>query len=469
MHAISTQSTGARRPAHPSKIPRARVSPRSTDPSTSHPVIQAKLRVGPPQDRFEQEADRAAERVMRMPAPGRLETTRSEAGIVQRTCAACQQGGALCAQCADEEQVHRQPVEEEEALQCKPMAGNVPQLDPAVESQIRALQGGGQPLPSSERAFFEPRFGVDFSQIRIHTGAQAAQAAAAIQARAFTIGSDIAFAPGEYRTSGGPRERTLIAHELAHTIQQGETVRRAPVQTPRYTAQPGDSLSKIAGFPEAGWEAKLQQIIAANPEHPNIKGKVPSDPQFGWLEIGDQVTIPWGKCPAIPCPFAPTQPLRAAPTPGVPPFPQRRTPTIASGGLCRGACGPDCPDSCVGVGPITTCHYDAASGCHAECEYTDVISCYTHQGCRVHDDCYDQCAQAGEMDLCGCPQRACLLGSVCPPGVCHCACDTECCNAFNSATCGLWAMGNRRAPTDGEFFYTDTVTQHNLAPGSCVP
>jgi hypothetical protein len=291
--------------------------------------------------------------------------------------------------------------------------------------------------------------------------------AASVNARAFTVGRDVFFGAGEW-APGTTRGDRLLAHELTHTIQQGsDVVRRAPVQTPRYDAIRGDSLSKISGYPEAGWESRLEQLITANPDHPNIKGKDRSDPQFGWLEIGDRLTIPWGACPVIPCPFALTQLL--PPRPGVPPFPQRRNPSITSTGLCRGACGPDCPASCVAVAPITYCHHDPATGCHAQCVYTDVVSCYTHQGCRIHDDCYDHCADAGEMQLCDCPKKACLFGSVCDPGRCHCGCDTDCCNAFSSATCGMWALGNRSAPTDGEFFYSDNVTQTVLAPGLCTP
>ena len=83
----------------------------------------------------------------------------------------------------------------------------------------RGLRDGGAPLAPAERAYFEPRFGHDFSAVRIHADAQAATAAADIGARAFTLGRDIAFARDEYRpaTDAG---RRLIAHELAHTLQQ---------------------------------------------------------------------------------------------------------------------------------------------------------------------------------------------------------------------------------------------------------
>jgi hypothetical protein len=81
------------------------------------------------------------------------------------------------------------------------------------------LQSPGRPLDPATRAFMEPRFGHDFSQVRVHTDEQAARAAAAIDASAFTLGSSIWFGQGMYRpeTAYG---RRLLAHELTHAIQQ---------------------------------------------------------------------------------------------------------------------------------------------------------------------------------------------------------------------------------------------------------
>jgi hypothetical protein len=87
-------------------------------------------------------------------------------------------------------------------------------------SRVRSLQRGGQPLPDNLRAYFEPRFGCDFSWVRVHSGSQAADAARAVGARAFTVGRDVVFGTGEYSpdTLAG---RHLLAHELTHVIQQG--------------------------------------------------------------------------------------------------------------------------------------------------------------------------------------------------------------------------------------------------------
>jgi hypothetical protein len=77
----------------------------------------------------------------------------------------------------------------------------------------------GQPLSPAARAFFEPRFGHDFSKVRVHADERASAVAQSIGARAFTVGSDLVFGRGAYApdTTVG---RTLLAHELTHTMQQ---------------------------------------------------------------------------------------------------------------------------------------------------------------------------------------------------------------------------------------------------------
>jgi len=89
---------------------------------------------------------------------------------------------------------------------------------PSVVDEV--VDAPGQPLDRGTRRFMEVRFGHDFSQVRVHTGARAAQTARAIRARAYTAGQDVVFDEGQYspRTREG---RRLLAHELAHTVQQG--------------------------------------------------------------------------------------------------------------------------------------------------------------------------------------------------------------------------------------------------------
>jgi hypothetical protein len=94
-----------------------------------------------------------------------------------------------------------------------------PQPTPVAEN-IRDMQGGGTPLPAETRAFFEPRFGADFSHVRVHTGSRADATAKAVSAKAFTVGSDIVFAGGQY-APGSTEGQHLLAHELTHVVQQG--------------------------------------------------------------------------------------------------------------------------------------------------------------------------------------------------------------------------------------------------------
>jgi hypothetical protein len=152
--------------------------------------IQAKLKVGQPGDIYEQEADRVAEQVMRMPEP-------------------------QAPQQAEEEK-----KEEEETLRAKGTSSNISEVTSDLEFPIQSLIGGGQPLPKFARAFFEPRFGQNFSQVRIHTDAKAAESARALNARAYAFGRDIVFGAGEYAPET-VRGKRLIAHELTHVVQQG--------------------------------------------------------------------------------------------------------------------------------------------------------------------------------------------------------------------------------------------------------
>jgi uncharacterized protein DUF4157 len=119
-------------------------------------------------------------------------------GTVQRKCAAC---------------------EDEEKLQTKRAAGTAPEVSPKTASRIAGLRGGGEALSAAARSYFEPRFGCDLSAVRLHTGAAAATAAGEVGARAFTVGSDIAFGASEYRPEAAEGKR-LLAHELTHTLQQ---------------------------------------------------------------------------------------------------------------------------------------------------------------------------------------------------------------------------------------------------------
>lgn len=131
-------------------------------------------------------------------------------------------------------------------------------LPPAAADRVQSIhRAGGQPLATPLRAWFEPRFGHDLSRVRTHVGASAAQAARGVDARAFTRGQDIVFGAGAYapHTPGGI---ALIAHELAHTLQQdssapapAEVLRRAPAGSAHERTADRIAGDALAGRPTA--------------------------------------------------------------------------------------------------------------------------------------------------------------------------------------------------------------------------
>ena len=95
---------------------------------------------------------------------------------------------------------------------------------PARPSTLQGL-GPGRPLDPEARALLEPRFGRDLGAVRVHDDAEAAEAARAVEARAFTVGNDVVFSPGQY-APGTPAGQRLLAHELAHMVQPSRPAAR---------------------------------------------------------------------------------------------------------------------------------------------------------------------------------------------------------------------------------------------------
>lgn len=141
------------------------------------------------------------------------------------------------------------------------------------------LHTPGQPMDAATRADMESRFGHDFSQVQVHTDEKSAESAQSVNALAYTVGSHIAFAPGRYtpHTASG---RGLLAHELAHTVQQqGQVV-------PDYAlpiSQAGDGAEVEAQRAET---AVLQNRPATLHAHPPVLARQEADkPQ----EVPNQV------------------------------------------------------------------------------------------------------------------------------------------------------------------------------------
>ena len=167
-------------------------------------AIQAKLTIGQPNDKYEQEADATAARVVQ------------------------QINSPITSQ---SQPVQRQEIEEDEELQMKPLiqrresiVGGEASTD--LESAIQSARGSGQSLDANLQQSMGQAMGADFSGVKVHTDSQSDQLNKSIQAKAFTTGQDLFFRQGAYEPSSrGGQE--LIAHELTHVVQQnGGAVQR---------------------------------------------------------------------------------------------------------------------------------------------------------------------------------------------------------------------------------------------------
>ncbi|MGH8974041.1 MAG: DUF4157 domain-containing protein [Acidimicrobiia bacterium] len=195
-------------------------------------VLQAKLQVGSAADGAEQEADAVAEQVMR-----RLAGEPSAAAPVEEGPA--RPAGGLVAQRAV-------PPEKTVAPTVGPDGGV---LEADTERALTAGRGRGRRLDGHVRRSLEDAFGADFSGVRVHDDAGAHEVSETIQAKAFTLGSDIFFRRGAYDPTSSAGKH-LLAHELTHVIQQGGAVAREPVD-PRTRA--GEEPPRSAeGLPGSG-------------------------------------------------------------------------------------------------------------------------------------------------------------------------------------------------------------------------
>jgi pyrrolidone-carboxylate peptidase len=179
--------------AHQSEVRRVLAAPR----------LQAKLTIGSPGDEYEREADRVAEQVTRRAAVDVSDVSSSPPPRVQRACSC----GGTCSKCQERS-------EEEPTLRRSP---DGPAPSEAPRSVQETLRSSGRPLERSLRERLEPRFGADFSGVRVHTDSPSARDVSAL---AYTVGRDVVFAPGQYAPGTAQGDR-LIAHELTHVVQQG--------------------------------------------------------------------------------------------------------------------------------------------------------------------------------------------------------------------------------------------------------
>lgn len=183
--------------------------------------VQPKLEAGPPNDRYEREAERVARQVTSAPTAEHRQTRPTTAAPrLQRLCARCRTRGQ-----------DRKPLDCpdcERAVQRAAATATTPTVDAETTNRLHESRGRGQTLSASIRSTFEPQFGFGFGDVRVHTGSRADELSRALGATAFTYGPDVYFRSGSFSpdTDSG---RRLLAHELTHVVQQRRAT-HGPVQ-----------------------------------------------------------------------------------------------------------------------------------------------------------------------------------------------------------------------------------------------
>ncbi|MEZ4734074.1 MAG: DUF4157 domain-containing protein [Caldilineaceae bacterium] len=171
-------------------------------------------------------------------------------------------------------------------MQRRPLdkGGQPPTVAPAlVQDLLHHQRTAGQPLPTTTRRAMQARLGHDFSQVRIHTNAQAAASAQAVQARAYTAGSDVVFGAGQYRPATLAGQR-LLAHELAHVVQQRGAL----------AASAGElTIGDPASAAEREAEQVSAQVIAGQPAAPGMSTAGATVQRDNGNESEDQFQLHW--------------------------------------------------------------------------------------------------------------------------------------------------------------------------------
>lgn len=197
-------------------------------------------------------------------------------GLLQRQCACGEHtvAGGECEECKKKEM----------PLQRQALGPSRPAVLP--DAVRRTLNSGGHPLSTDVRAFMEPRFGQDFSQVRVHTDARASESARSVNAFAYTVGDHIAFQSGVYNPST-PSGRHLLAHELTHVVQSRKHSGR-PVESGQAISDPGDASEREAGGVAAQVMGGQPAAVSAAPQTAVHRIKISDDTAHG-LEIGGGV------------------------------------------------------------------------------------------------------------------------------------------------------------------------------------
>ena len=224
-------------------------------------AVQAKLTVSQPGDVYEQEADKVAEMIQLQAEPEEEEEEVQTQPAEEEEELQAQRQAEEEEEEEEQEEVQTQPAEEEEELQAQRQAEEEEeeeeqeevQTQPAesrptavpenLETRINNARHIGQPMSESARASFEPQFGIDFSDVRIHTDTEANRLSQQLGAKAFTTGGDVFFREGAYQPESESGKR-LLAHELTHVVQQRGEQLHSDVQGQTETELARNLISK---------------------------------------------------------------------------------------------------------------------------------------------------------------------------------------------------------------------------------
>lgn len=173
-------------------------------------------------------------------------------GVLQRKCATCSNHTITeweCAECGKKKGL----------LQRKTASSEGTNEVPPIVYEV--LGSAGQPLDAATRAFMEPRFGHDFSSVRLYTGTKAAESAQAVNALAYTVGNNVVFGSSQYNPTSNDG-RKLLVHELAHVLQNSSGSLKSST-TPLAIGEPGDSYEREAEALAA--QVSIGEKVTASP------------------------------------------------------------------------------------------------------------------------------------------------------------------------------------------------------------
>lgn len=255
------------------------------------PVVQAKLEVGPVDDQYEREADAVADAVIRQFArsgPGAESSSEGGDGTA-RIARSANPGPLVVTDDQRDGRVARTPISRIARSAAAGPEGGA--LDESTESRIRRSAGSGAALDPQTRGKFESAMGADLSSVRVHTNSELAPE---IGAHAFTHGSDVHFAPGTY-DPGSTSGQHLIAHELAHVVQQTGAAQR--VQAKLWTADEFKTKtaikSRMIGPSDASTAQDVILALLAEYEKASAKGKMSAPTKISKVKTLKDVAQRW--------------------------------------------------------------------------------------------------------------------------------------------------------------------------------